>query len=117
MVAQSNRRYQDLHAAASNAVRVLLPPTHARTTLVDHLRTMPPWVMEVATYCILLGATLAMAAAQLWLGEDLTVVEPGFSGETSYQQRENLIGEFSAVVNGVLVVVDVEDIIRNAPRE
>jgi hypothetical protein len=30
--------------------------------------------MEVATYCIRLGATLAMATAQLQLGEDLTVV-------------------------------------------
>ena len=45
------------------------------------------------------------------------MVEPGFLGETSYRQRENLIGEFSAVDDGVLAAVDVEDIIRNAPRE
>jgi hypothetical protein len=33
------------------------------TTLVDRLHTMPPWVMEVATYCIRLGAASAMAIA------------------------------------------------------
>jgi hypothetical protein len=58
-----------------------------------------------------------MATAQLWLGEDLTVVELGFPGETSYWQRENMIGEFSAVGDGVLAAVDVEDIIRNTPHK
>jgi hypothetical protein len=70
MVAESNMRYQDLHATAM--------------------------------YYIRLGAASAMAIAQLWLGEDLTVVELGFPRETSYRQRENLIGEFSAVGDGVL---------------
>jgi hypothetical protein len=46
------------------------------------------------------------------LGEDLIVVKPGFLGETSYRQRQNLIGEFSTVGNGVLAVVDVEDIVH-----
>ena len=73
--------------------------------------------MEVATYYIRLGAASAMAAAQLRLGEDLTMVEPGFLGEMSYRQRENLIGEFSTTGDGVLATVDVEDVIRNAPRE
>ena len=68
-------------------------------------------------YCICLGAASAMAAAQLWLGEDLTMVEPGFPGETGYRQRENLIDEFSIVGDGILTAVDVEDIIRNAPHE
>ena len=63
MAAKSNRRYQDLHVAASNAIHVLSPPTPTWATLVDHLRTVPPWVMEVATYCICLGAASAMAAA------------------------------------------------------
>ena len=86
-------------------------------TLADRLRTVPPWVVEVATYCISLGAASAMAVAQLRLGEDLTVVEPGFPRETSYQQCQNLIGEFFAMGNGVLATVDVEDIICNAPHE
>ena len=113
MAAESNRRYQDLHAAAGNVVRVLSPPAPAGMTLADRRRTMPPRVMEVVTYYIRLGATLAMAIAQLRLGEDLTVVEPGFPGETSYRQHENLIGEFFAVGDGVLATVDVEDIILN----
>jgi hypothetical protein len=117
MAVESNRRYQDLHMVAGNAVRVLSPPAPAGMTLANRLRTMPPWVMEVAMYCIRLGATSAMAVAQLRLSEDLTVVDPGFPGEMSYQQRENLIGEFSAMGDGVLAAVDVEDIIRNAPRE
>ena len=58
-----------------------------------------------------------MATAQLRLGEDLTMVEPGFLGETSYQQRQNLIGEFSTMGDGILAMVDVEDIVRNALRE
>ena len=68
-------------------------------------------------YCILLGGTSTMAAAQIWLHKDLNVVELGFPGETSYQQRQNLIDEFSAVGDGVLATVDVEDVIRNAPCE
>ena len=73
--------------------------------------------MEVATYFIRLGSTSAMATAQLRLGEDLTMVEPGFLGETSYWQCQNLISEFSAMGDGVLAMVDVEDIVLNAPRE
>ena len=76
-------------------------------TLADRLCTVPPRVMEVAMYCIHLGGASAMAAAQLWLGEDLTVVEPGFLGETNYRQRENLIVEFSDMGDGVLAPVDV----------
>ena len=45
------------------------------------------------------------------------MVELGFPRETSYRQRENLIGEFSTMGDGILAMVDVEDIIRNAPRE
>jgi hypothetical protein len=45
------------------------------------------------------------------------MVEPGFLGETSYRQCQNLIGEFSALGEGVLVVVDVEDIVHNTPHE
>ena len=63
MAAESNRHYQDLHAAAGKAVRVLLPPALAGMTLVDRLRTVPLRVMEVATYCIRLRAASAMAAA------------------------------------------------------
>ena len=43
------------------------------------------------------------------------MVEPGFVGKTSYWDRENLIGNFYAMGNGVLATVNVEDIIRNAP--
>ncbi|XP_066324137.1 uncharacterized protein [Miscanthus floridulus] len=111
MVAKSNMCYQDLHAAEGNVVHVLSPPAPTGMTLADRLRTVPLWVMEVATYCIHLGATSSMATAQLWLGEDLIVVKPGFLGETSYRQCENLIGEFSAMGDGVLAMVDVEDII------
>ena len=78
MATESNRCYQDLHATAGNTIRVLSPPASTGMTLADRLRTVPPRVVEVATYCILLGAALAMAASQLWLGEDLTMVELGF---------------------------------------
>jgi hypothetical protein len=49
------------------------------------------------------------------LGEDLTVVEPGFPGEMSYWDCENLISDFYTVDDGVLATVNVEDIIHNAP--
>jgi hypothetical protein len=83
MVAESNKRYKDLHTAAGNAVRVLSPPATTGMTRADRLRTVPPWVMQVAMYCICLGTALAMVTIQLQLGEDLTMVEPGFPGETS----------------------------------
>jgi hypothetical protein len=49
--------------AIGNTVRVLSLPAPMGTTLADCLRTMPPQVIEVATYCIHLGATLAMVVA------------------------------------------------------
>jgi hypothetical protein len=61
LVAETNRHYQDLHVVAGNVVRVLSPPAPMGTTLADRLCTVPPWVMELATYYIRLGATLAMA--------------------------------------------------------
>ena len=85
MATESNRRYQDLHVAADNAIRMLSPLALMRMTLADCLCTVPLRVMEVAMYCIHLGATSAMATALLWLGEDLTMVEMGFPGETSYR--------------------------------
>ena len=63
MAAESNRHYQDLHATAGNTVCVLSPPAPTGLTLVDHLRIVLPWVMEVDTYYIHLGTALAMAAA------------------------------------------------------
>jgi len=45
------------------------------------------------------------------------MVGSGFPRETSYLQRENLIGEFSAMGDGVVAIVDIEDIICNAPHE
>ena len=45
------------------------------------------------------------------------MVELGFPREMSYQQRQNLIDEFSTVGDGVLAMVDVEDIISNALHE
>ena len=117
MAAESNRCHKDLHAAAGNAIHVLSPHAPRGTTLADHLRTMPPWIIEVATHYTRLGATSAMAVALLRLGEDLTVVELGFSREMSSRHRQNLIDEFSAVGDGVLTTVDVEDIIHNTPRE
>jgi hypothetical protein len=62
MATESNRRYQDLHTTAGNAVRMLLPPAPTGMTMVDCLHTVPSWVMEVAMYFIRLGATSAMAA-------------------------------------------------------
>ena len=63
MVAKSNRRYQDLHTVTGNTVRVLSPPAPMGMTLADRLHIVSPRVMEVASYCIRLGAALAMAAA------------------------------------------------------
>ena len=63
MTAESNRSYQDLHAAGGNTVRMLSQHVPTGMTLVDCLCTMPPRVMEVATYCIHLGAASTMVAA------------------------------------------------------
>jgi hypothetical protein len=56
MVAESNKSYQDLHTVVGNIVCVLSPPAPVGMTLADRLCTVPPWVMEVAMYCIHLGA-------------------------------------------------------------
>ena len=58
-----------------------------------------------------------MAATQLQLDEDLTMVESGFLGQTGYQDHENLINDFSTMGDGVLPTVNEEDIICIAPYE
>ena len=45
------------------------------------------------------------------------MVESWFPREMNYRQRENQIDEFSAMGDGILAMMDIEDIIRNAPRE
>jgi hypothetical protein len=117
MAAESNCRFQSINAAAGNAVRTLEPPAPAGTTVAECLRSVPPWVLEVATYCIHLGAASALVTAQLRLGEDLTGLHPRFLPETSDNVRPNLVRGFFDVGNGVLAGVNVEDIIRNASRE
>ena len=63
MAIESNRRYQDLHAAACNTVCMLSPLAPAGMTLADCLSTVSPQVVEVAMYCIHLEAASAMATA------------------------------------------------------
>ena len=45
------------------------------------------------------------------------MVELWFMREMSYRQHQNLMGEFSTMGDGILAMVDVEDIIHNAPYE
>ena len=45
------------------------------------------------------------------------MVELGFPQETSYRDRENLIGDLSTTGDGVLAMVNVEDIICNTHHE
>jgi hypothetical protein len=116
MEAESNDRFQALHRPAGNAICALVPPAPAGTTLEERLRSVSVRVVEVANYCIRLGATIAQTAAQLWLGEDLTRLEPGFPIDLTFEQCDDLVSDFFAMVDGVLVTVNVEDIICNAPH-
>lgn len=63
------------------------------------------------------GSVGALATAQLRLGEDLGRLEPRFLLELSFDQREELVGDFSTMADGVLAMLDVEEIIHNASHK
>jgi hypothetical protein len=62
------------------------------------------------------GAAGALATAQLWRG-GLRGLEPGFPPRSSFCGREDLIVYFYPMAVAISAVMDVPDIILNAPHE
>jgi len=71
--------------------------------------------VEVVTHGIRHGAATALAAAHLHSGVDLRAVEPGFPVEAPEDVGE-LVADFTAAANAILAVVDVEQVVRDAPH-
>ena len=91
-------------------------PCAERPIAKDCLRTLPVWVMEVTNYGIRQGAVVALAVAQLWRG-GLCGLEPVFPPRSSFRDREDLVIYFQPAIAAVLAMMDVPDIILNAPHE
>ena len=72
--------------------------------------------MEVTNYSIHQGSTGALDATQLRRG-GLLGLEPGFSRRSSLRNREDLAIYSQPMVVAVSDMMDVLDIILNAPHE
>jgi hypothetical protein len=72
--------------------------------------------MEVPNYGIHQGAAGALAATQLWRG-GLRGLEPGFPPRSSFCAWDELVVYFQPTGEAVSSLMDVRDIILNAPRE
>ena len=83
--------------------------------LEESPHALPTWVGEVVTHGVHHGATTALAVAQLRSGQDLHEVEPGFPPESSWDEIDKLVSDFTDAAEAVIASVDVVDIISNAP--
>ena len=80
--------------------------------LEDHLWAMPAWVRTVALSGVCHGAALARAMAQLCSGHDLCLFQPGFL--VGADEQEELIGDFIATAEAIMVATHAGDIVLAA---
>jgi hypothetical protein len=106
-------RFDALNQAAVVVIRTVAP---AGVTVEERLRALLAWVMEVTNYGIHQGAVGALTATQLQRG-GLRGLEPGFPSWSSFHDQEDLVVYFQPTATAISVVMDVSDIILNAPRE
>lgn len=60
------------------------------------------------------GVGVTLAAAWLHSGHDLRHLAPGFSDHARPKERMELVGDFTAAADAVVVAVNVEDILHGA---
>ena len=60
------------------------------------------------------GAALALAVVQLCSSHDLRLLEPSFLVGTNEEEKEELIGDFTATVEAIMVAMHAGDVILTA---
>ena len=78
--------------------------------LEDRLWVMPARVRMVALQGVCHGTGTALAAMQLHSSHDLHLLEPSFPVGANLEQEE-LIGDFTAVAEAIVVTTDAGDVI------
>ena len=82
--------------------------------LEDRLWAMPTCVRMVALHGVHHGAGAALAAAQLHSSHDLRLLKPGFPINADEEEKEELIGDFTATVEAIMVAMHAGDVILTA---
>jgi hypothetical protein len=85
-------------------------------TVEERLYGLPVRVMEVTNYGIHQGVAGALATPLLRHG-GLRGLESGFPPRSSFCDREDFVIYFQPKAAAISAVLDVSDIILNAPRE
>jgi hypothetical protein len=91
----------------------------ASVEVEERLRAMPARVMGLVTHGVRVGATRALAAAQLRSGDavDLRQADSGFPPQSSSTTIESLVADFGTAGDAILARVDVEQILRSTLDE
>lgn len=113
----SSERYSVLRDPTTAAVIMVLP---TGTSTPDRTRCLPMQIREVVAHGDRHGATGALTAAHLRLRHqtDLRRVTPEFSVAEEIPNGvnvERLVAEFSGNAEAIAIVVDMEQIIKDAP--
>ena len=83
-------------------------------SLEDCLQDIPVHAREVATHGVRYGAGAALATAQLRSGHELRNLEPGFPDTDRLEDQEDLIGDFTNVVEAIAMTIHAQDVVNNA---
>ena len=93
----------------------------APSKVEERLHAMSTHVVGVVSYGIQVGATRALATAQLWFDDmvDLRDVDPGFSAPplSSLRRIASLVADFGATGDAIVATVNVDHIIHSALGE
>ena len=91
----------------------------AQAEVEERLHAMPMRVTGVVSHGVRVGATRALAATQLQSGDavDLRQADLRFLPRSSVTMIESLVADFGTAGDAILVVVDVERILRSALDE
>ena len=82
--------------------------------LEDYLWAMPAHVRMVALHGVCHGAALALATVQLHSGHDLRLLEPVFPVGGDEEEKEELISDFTATAEAIMVSTHAGDVILAA---
>ena len=82
-------------------------------TLGDHLQDISVRAREVALHGVYHGAAIALTIAQVRLGHDLRLVEPGFLEEEKPDDYQDLVDNFEGAGTAVADITSAEEVVNN----
>ena len=101
--------YEALSRAALDAVGIL---GTGGLLLLDHLQGIPDQVEHAVEVGICRGAMLVFSAAQLYSGQDLCWMEPGFPQGMTLRERERLADDFARAAGFIAAEVSISNLLE-----